>query len=173
ALAAMPRWRMRSRVFKPQPPAPAPIAKDCARGIVAGRAGHAATGMRARATVIEAGDRAAVVRMAEHRSRPEQLIERERAVEDVAADEAERLLEIERAQRLATNHARLEASRVALDRVDHQVGDLLAMRVPGAAVRQLRRDVLAEQACDMRALGGERVVEGRGDQHLDDRLAAP
>src|SRR6202049_4796893 len=49
----------------------------------------------------------------------------------------------------------------------------VAVLVPGFAVRQLRRDVLAEQAGDMLARWGERVVQGRGDQHLDHRLAAP
>ena len=93
-------------------------------------------GMRARAAVVEARHRAAIVGIAEHRPRPEQLVERERAVEDVAAGEPEGLLEVERAQRLAADHARLEARRIAIDRVDHQVGHLVAMVVPGAAVRQ-------------------------------------
>src|SRR6266568_492858 len=110
--------------------------------------------------------------MAEQRAGPEQLIERKRAVEDVAADEPEGLLQVEWAQRLTADDARLEARSVALHRVDHQVGHLLAMIAPGAAVGELRRDVLAEQARHMRALGGEAVVEGGGDQHLDDRLAA-
>src|SRR5262245_25358292 len=156
-----------------QPPPPPPIRQDRTCRVVAGRAGDAAAGMRARAAVVEARDGAAVVGMAEHWPRPEELVKRQRAVEDIAADEPERLLEIERAQGLASDHARLEARRIALDRVDHQVGNLVAMRVPGAALRQRRRDVLAEQARDMGALGGKRVVEGRGDQHLDDRLAAP
>src|SRR5262249_44064360 len=105
----------------PQPASPVPIMKDRARCIVARRAGDAAAGMRARAAMVEAGDGAAVVRVAQHRPRPEQLVKRQCAMEDVAADEPERLLEVERAQRLAADDARLEARRVTIDRVDHQV----------------------------------------------------
>src|SRR5262245_46703864 len=111
--------------------------------------------MRARAAMVEAGHRAAVIGMAEQRAGPEQLIERQCAVEDVAADQTEGLLEIEWAQRLAADDARLESGSVAINRVDHQVCYLLAMLAPGAAVRELRRDVLAEEARHMRSLGGE------------------
>src|SRR3712207_8402069 len=55
------------------------------------------------------------------------LVERERAVKDVAADEAKSALEVERAQDLAPEHARPETGRVALDGVDHQVRDFLAV----------------------------------------------
>src|SRR5262245_64982933 len=102
----------------PQPAPPAPIREDRARGVVAGRAGDAAARMRARAAVVEAGDGAAVVRVAEYRPRPEQLVERQRAVEDITADEPKRLLEIKRAQRLAANDACLEARSIAVDGVD-------------------------------------------------------
>ena len=165
-------WRCQA-AYRRHGAAPAPVGEDRVRGIVAGRAGDAAAGMRAGAAMIEARQRPAVVGIAEHGPRPEQLVERHRAVRDVAADEAEHLFEVERAQRLAADHARLEARRIAVDGVDHQVGDLVAMVVPGAAVGQLRRDVLAEQARDMRALRRQRVVEGRGDDQLDDRLPAP
>ncbi len=47
------------------------------------------------------------------------------------------------------------------------------MVVPGAAVRQHRRGVLAEQAGHMPALGGEAAVQDRGDQHLDDGRPGP
>ena len=47
------------------------------------------------------------------------------------------------------------------------------MVVPRRAVRQLRRDMLAEQARDVLARRRQRVVERRGDQHLDDRLPRP
>src|SRR5208283_5357996 len=87
-------------------------------------------------------------------------------------EEAELAFEIERTQYLATDYARGEAGRVALDRRDHQVGDSVAALVPRLAVRQLRRDVLAEQAGHMRARRRQAVVERGRDQHLDDRLAA-
>ena len=129
--------------------------------------------MGAGAAMVEAGEGAAVVGVAEHRAGGEQLVERQRAVEDVAADEPEDAFEVERRERLAGDDAVLEAGGVALDGGDHEVGDLLAMIVPGPSLRKLRRDVLAEQARDMRALRRQAVVEGRGDQHLDHRLAAP
>src|SRR5258707_1993588 len=81
------------RIGSPSKP-PAPILQDRLRGVVAGRPGDAAARMRARAAVVEAFERSAVVRIAQHRPRPEQLVERERAVEDVAADEPELLFQI-------------------------------------------------------------------------------
>ena len=71
------------------------------------------------------------------------------------------------------DHAPGEARRIVIDRPDHQIGDLVAMIVPGGAVGKLRRHMLAEQARDMGALRRQRGIERRGDQHLDDRLAAP
>ena len=59
------------------------------RGVVPRRPGDAAARMRARAAQIEARDRHAVVGKAEHRSRREQLIECQCAVENVAAGQAE------------------------------------------------------------------------------------
>src|SRR5215471_13278403 len=100
-------WHREPMDLSPQPAPPVPIVKDRPRRIVAWRAGDAAAGMRARAAMVEAGDGAAVVRVAQHRPRPEQLVKRQCAMEDVAADEPKRLLEVERAQRLAANDARL------------------------------------------------------------------
>ena len=74
-----------------------------------------------------------------------ELIERQAAVKNVAADKAEVALEVERRQDLSGDDGRLEARRVSLDRVDHHVGDLFAGLVPRPPVRQSRRDVLAEQ----------------------------
>jgi hypothetical protein len=54
---------------------------------MAGGAGDPAARMRAGAAMVEAGHGAAVVGMAEQRAGPEQLVERERAMEDVAADQ--------------------------------------------------------------------------------------
>src|SRR5882724_9550989 len=113
----------------PSEPTPA-IRDDRLRGIVAGRTGDAAAGMGTRATVIEAPERSAIVCIAQHGPRREQLVEREGAVEDVAAERAELLFQIERAQGLARDDARLEAGRVAVDRVDHHVGDFFTMIMP-------------------------------------------
>src|SRR6187431_459248 len=63
----------------------APFGEDGACGVVTGRPGDAAAGVRAGAAVVEAGERAAIVGVAQHRPRPEQLIERHDAVRDIAA----------------------------------------------------------------------------------------
>src|SRR5690606_9707983 len=75
-----------------------------ARRVVARCAGHAAARMGAGTAQVQARQRAAIVRLAEYRPRAEQLIEAQRAVEDVAADEAEVAFEIERALDLAAEH---------------------------------------------------------------------
>jgi hypothetical protein len=54
---------------------------------------------------------------------------------------------------------------MAVDRLDHQIGHRVAV-----LVSQVGRDMLAEQAGDMLSGRGETVVEGRGDQHLYDRV---
>src|SRR5262249_60087480 len=91
----------------PTPPKPPPaIRQDGLCGIVTRRAGHSATRMRAPAAMVAALERPPIIRIAQHRPRPEQLIERERAAKDVAADEAELRLQIERARRPACEHAR-------------------------------------------------------------------
>ena len=65
------------------------IPQDHLRRVVAGRTGDAAAGMRAGAAKIKSAQRTAIIRMTQHRPRREQLIERQRAVEDIAADQAE------------------------------------------------------------------------------------
>src|SRR5215204_1977124 len=164
-------WGSTISSLSPDRKAPAAIGEDCARGVMARRAGDTAPRMRARATEVESLERAAIVGIAEHRTRPEQLVERQGAVKDVAAGQAEHLLEIERRQRLVAEHARLKPGSVAIDRIDHQIGHRVAMLIPGTAVRQFGGNVLAEQAGDVRAVRRQCVVEGRWDQHLDDGLA--
>ena len=68
---------------------------------------------------------------------------------------------------------KLGACRV--DGVDDEVGErfLLARVVPAAAVGQMRRHVLHEQARDVLARRRQRGVQRRGDQHLHHRLARP
>src|SRR5580693_1654502 len=72
------------------------IPQDHFRRVVAGGAGDAAAGMGAGAAMIEASQRSAIVGMSEHRPRREQLIQGQRAVEDVATEQPELALEIER-----------------------------------------------------------------------------
>ncbi len=94
--------------------APSPhVAQDLARRVVPRNAGHAAARMRAGAAEVQAAHRRPVVAVTEHRSRREQLVERQRAVEDVAADEPELALEIERRERATAEDAGLEIRRDA------------------------------------------------------------
>src|SRR3982750_1028845 len=98
--------------------------------------------------------------MAEHRPGREQLVQAQRAVEDVAAQKAELPLEIERREDLAAEYAGSEARCVFVHSRDHEIGDLVAMVVPGSAVRQLRRDGLAEQPGLMCARRGHGAAGG-------------
>ena len=88
------------------------VGQDRRRRIVAGRAGDAAARMCARAAMVEAAERSAIISIAKHRTCPEQLIERECAMEDVAAKKAELLFQIERAQRLGCDDARQQTRPV-------------------------------------------------------------
>src|SRR5947199_3487891 len=110
--------------------APLEILQNLARRIVSRQTGDAAARMRAGAAHVETAQRAAVVRVSEHRARGEHLSKIERAVENIAADEPEGALEIERREYLPAEHRALEVRRIAVDRVDHQVGDRLAVIVP-------------------------------------------
>src|SRR5690348_5671414 len=100
------------------------------RRVVARRAGDSPSRMSAGAAQIEAGDRHAVISMAQHWPCREQLVERQRAVKNVAVWQPEGALEIERRKALPRNNAGLESRRIGLDRIDHQVGDRLAVLVP-------------------------------------------
>src|SRR5262249_11105484 len=113
------------------------VLQHLAGRVVSGQSSDAAARMRACAAHIEAAQRPAVIAVAEHRARREHLPEIERAVEDVAADKAEGALEVERREDLPPDHRTAEVRRVAVDRVDHQVGDRLAVVVPGRAVGEL------------------------------------
>src|SRR5262245_19347393 len=123
--------------------------------------------MRARAAEIEPRQRHAVIRVAEDGPRGKELIERQRAVEDIAVRQTEGALQIEWRENLAADHTRAEAGSELIHGIDHEVGDFVAMSVPRFAIGQLRSDVLAEQARHVRALRREAVVEGRWDEHLD------
>ena len=108
---------------------------------------------------IEPGNRHAVVGMAQHGAGAEQLIEGHLPVEDVAVDEAEAALQVERGEHLAGNHARLEIGRMGGDGVDHEVGKFLPGIVTAPVAEQTRRGVLHEQAGDMPARRRQRLIE--------------
>src|SRR5215469_3243320 len=90
-------------------PSPPEILQDLVRCVVAGGAGDAAARMRARAAHVEPRDGRAVIGMTQHRTRGEDLIERQRAMHDVAAEDPALTIKIERRQRHATQDRRLEA----------------------------------------------------------------
>ena len=90
-----------------------PVRQHRMRRIVARRAGHATAGVRARSAQVQTLQRHAVVSRADHRPRAEQLVEAHLAVEDVAADEAEAALEVERRMDLPPEHRLGESGRMA------------------------------------------------------------
>src|SRR5436305_1864036 len=71
--------------------------------------------MGAGAAQVESPDRTAVVRMAEERPRRPELVESERAVEDVAADEAEVALQVGGRKGAVADDARAEFASVVHD----------------------------------------------------------
>src|SRR3972149_6425727 len=74
--------------------APAEIAQHLPRAVVPWRARDAAPGVGAGAAEVQPPDRRAVVRAAEQRPRGKELIERERAVENISRGQPEFALEI-------------------------------------------------------------------------------
>ena len=104
----------------------------------------AAARMASRAAQIQALDRTSIIRMAQHRTRRENLPQIECSVEYIATYEAESSLEIERRQYLARQHRAPEIRGVFVDCRNHEIGDGFAMVVPSRTVGQLRCDMLAE-----------------------------
>src|SRR3954447_3376186 len=104
---------------------PPPVRQDRLRRIMPGSAGHSATRVRARSAQVEALERHAVISRADHRPRAEQLVEAHLAVEDVAADQAEAALEVERRMDLPPEHRLGEAGSMAVDGRDDGVRRLL------------------------------------------------
>ena len=98
----------------------------------------------------------------------EQLIHRELAVEDVAADQAELLLHVVGPDHLAVDHRVAEVRRQRRVAVDRAVGvglQLLAMRL----LVPLVRHPLAEHREDVHALGRQSLVDRRRDRAVDER----
>src|SRR5258708_28221629 len=88
------------------------IPQNHPRGVVAGGAGDAAAGMRAAAAMVEPFQRPAIIGVAEHRPRREQLIERQRAMKHIAAEPAELALHIQPPQELPAAHPCPDTPRV-------------------------------------------------------------
>src|SRR6185437_13485599 len=126
------------------PPVPEPpVGEHRLRGIVPGSAGHAAAWMGARAAQVEALERHAVIRGADHRPRAEQLVGAHLAVENVAAGEAEAPLQIERRMDLPPDHRLGEAGCVRVHRSDDLIRCLFALLVPAPAGTELVAEMLA------------------------------
>jgi hypothetical protein len=139
---------------------------------MAGRAGHAAARVRARSAQIEARQRHAVVGGADHRPGAEQLVEAHLAVEDVAADQAEAALEVERRVDLPAEH-RLARSRArGVDGGDDASAPSRAPR-PSCAPGKIVAEMLAEQATRHACPWAQGPGRASRDQHLDDRLLGP
>src|SRR5438067_13776678 len=130
-----------------------------ARRIVTWRPGHAPARMRARAAQVQALERHPVIGCTDHRPRAEQLVEAHLAMEDVAADQPEAALEIERRMDLPADHRRGKAGGMRIDGGNDRVGRLLALVVPTPPRTQVVAEVLAEERSDMLALGREAGVE--------------
>src|SRR2546423_2727519 len=122
---------VRPRSLKQRPVIP----EDYPRGIVARGAGDAAAGMRAASAMVEPLQRPAIIGMAEHRARREQLIERQRAMKNIAPNQPELALQIQRREDLPAHYTCRETRGILVDGRDHEIGDLLAMVVPRSAVR--------------------------------------
>src|SRR5215210_493036 len=134
----------------------APVIEHRARRIVAGRAGDAAARMRARTAQIEAFERHAVIGVADHRPSAEQLVEAHLPMENVATDEAEAALEIERRVDLAADYRLGEPRRVCIHGGNDRIGGLLSLLVPTAAGTEFEPKMLAEQRRDVPSLGRQR-----------------
>src|SRR3954469_3435549 len=128
------------------PPLPRPpVRKERLRRIMPGRSGHAAARMRARAAQIESFEWHPVVRRPDHRPRAEQLVEAHLAVEDIAADQAEAPLEVQRRMDLPAQHRLGEARRVTVDRRDDRVRGPLTLRIPATPTAEVVAEMLAEE----------------------------
>ncbi len=105
--------------------APTRVAQDFTRGVVPRHAGDATAGMRARTAHVQPLERSPIVAVAEDRSCRKQLVERQRAMKDVATGKAEFALEVKRGKHAARDDACAEAGRVTGNSVEHQIGDLV------------------------------------------------
>ena len=140
---------------------------------MARRAGDAAAGMGRGAAHVKPGNRRAVIGVSKHGARRIELVEAEAAVKDVAADEAELALEVERRQDLAGDDRRLETRARShrpcrsSDRRPSRAHRPMSAR-PAASARHAGRRATRHDAPG----GSSEIVERRRDQHFDDRRAS-
>src|ERR1700722_13330143 len=89
-----------------------PLSKNLPRRVPPRRPDDTPAGMRCRAAQEQSADRRAIAGVADHRAQHEELVERHCPLEDVAAGQVERPLQVERRQHLAGDHRLLEARGV-------------------------------------------------------------
>src|ERR1700722_17844034 len=113
-------------------PVPAQVGQHAMGRVVAGRPGHAATGVGARAAQVQAPDRGGVPGPARHRTHVEQLAGRDVTVEDVALGQPVVAFQVQRGEHLAGQHRRGHPRRELRDAGHDPVAELVAPAVPGA-----------------------------------------
>src|SRR6185312_3213623 len=95
----------------PQAAAPE-VGNDLAGRVVSWSASDATARMRSGPTHVQARDRATVVAVPQHGPRGEHLVELQRPVKNISADEPERALQVQRTEDLAAEHRGFEIRRV-------------------------------------------------------------
>ena len=132
--------------------------------------------MRARATQGETRDRCGVAPVAGHGAQEGEPVGGHRAVEDVAAGQAEDALQVRRCEHLVVEDALREARRDLVDEREDPLGQARAQRFPARCI-ELGRDVLHEERGQVSPLGRDALVDDRGKSELDHRaqrqLASP
>ena len=131
-------------------------------------AADAAAGVGARAALVVAVDRCAVLVPAGRRAEEVGLRREHLAVEDVALRQPRHLFDVERRDDLALQHEVGEAGEERLQRVLHVVGHVLALLGPVAALQVVRR-VLDEARHDVLAGRRHVGVDRRLDRAVDVR----
>ena len=114
---------------------------------------------------VHPGDRRPIVAVARDRPEAEHLIRRELALHDVAAEQAEPLLDVRRREHLDVLDRALEAGRELAERLQHPRRVLVAAPVVPRALAQLVRPVLAEREHQVLALGRRALGLVRGGEH--------
>src|SRR6185369_983451 len=100
------------------------VVEERERRVAARRAGDAAAGVRARAAHPEVSDRRLVLRPARRGAQEEELMERELAVEDVAARDRERLLDVGGGVEVLVEDEVSQVRRILRQRVDDHLEEL-------------------------------------------------
>ena len=122
--------------------------------------------MRSCAAVIKAGERSPIRCVAHHRAIAPQLAQCVRAVEDVAARQAEAPFEIGGREYLPGNDRTAEVGCVLIHRGECGVGGFFAALRPVPLVRE----VLAKKACHVLSGRRQSVIRGRWNHEFNDRL---